>query len=185
MERKETRDADNGEHRSPSLVDRQQEVRKNRERLRKEGISTFFLTPLIAFWKNEPFLALFTFFKWVILMYLGMSLLQAVFYDTQMCDSIDDTYDGKMIYVYNDYVRHANEYIAEQREELQQQPRFTLNEQGMPVYSAMSNNPTYIGPKKDFIINCTTTIQHWYTEPIEITMRDIGYAFGKIVARKS
>lgn len=88
------------------------EVKRNREEFKKNPYE-YAIKPFISFWKENPLKAVGTFMFWALLFYAGFSGLQALNYDMMYCDSSLDQYDGKILFVYNEFVDEMNRQTEE------------------------------------------------------------------------
>ena len=86
-----------------------QELKENPEKFIKEKI----IKPTTTYWKEQPLHAIMTFSMWVLIMYAGFGLIQAINNDMIYCDSSINQYDGKLMYTYNNFIKYYNEKAQE------------------------------------------------------------------------
>lgn len=149
--------------------ERKREVQEARKTLKEIGFKEFFITPTIEYWKAAPLTAFLTLFKWAAIMYLIMSLGQAIYFDTIYCDADDDQFDGKVMYVMNPYIELINKEIKAHNDAVIGTP-YSIQEQPF---------------KLERKIVCEHDFKRWIQEPFEQKTESIGYNFGKILLKKS
>lgn len=135
--------------------ERRKYVKKQREKLKENPrgfLKKEIIDPTIKYWKEEPIHAIGTLITWIIIYYLIFGGIQAVNNDMIYCDSTINEYDGKVMYVYNDFVKYYNE----RTKELQQgyQPEIIIQINQTEEFN------------KKYSMFCNYNISRWNKEPI-------------------
>lgn len=148
---------------------RGEEVKQARQELKEKGAYKFFIEPTINYWKTQLLSALSTLFFWIIITYVIFSGLQAINNDVIYCDSSNDIYDGKLMYVFNEYVEWVNNNTQ-------------------PTIDFYNQNPyqgLYPNEAQTSTIVCDYNWTKWTQEPIKERITTITYGFKKVTLKRS
>lgn len=172
---------------------RKEFVKEQRKRFVSDP-KNFFLTeivhPTVVFWKEKPLKAIFTFFIWVIVYYVGFGLVQAVNNDMIYCDSTIDSFDGKLMYTFNDFVAYYNDKANRMQTDMSFASNFVEN------YSPTGQfELNQIDLKKqqeeavrrfneEYSMICKYNVTRWINEPILSRSSTIYYGFQKIILKR-
>lgn len=164
----------NREEKRKAKKERKEFVKQQRTKFKKDP-SKFFETemfqPLIQAWKENPKKQAWVFIKWVLIYYLVFGAIQAVNNDMIYCDATIDAYDGKVMYVHNDFVKLYNER-AKQLEQT-------------PVYSYWEQEQLMNSFNEQYSMYCDYDINRWRQESITERIKTIGYGYYKILLKRS
>lgn len=153
--------------------ERKEYVKEQRRKL-KEDPSKFIkenvIEPTWKYWKEQPFHAIGTFIMWVAIYYLLFGGIQAINNDMIYCESTVQGFNGKLMYVYNDFV----EYYNNEAQQMQQAniPQFYQQEQIVANFN------------KEYNMYCDYNITKWKEEPIKDRIETTLYGFKKILLKQ-
>ena len=154
--------------------ERKQFVKEQRAKF-KESPENFLrneiLKPWIQAWKDNPWKQLGVFFMWVAIYYLAFGIIQAVNNDMIYCDATINEYDGKVMYVYNDFVAEYNRRVEE----------MALN----PVASVWEQQQVLDNFNEQYAMYCNYDVKRWNNESIPYRLETIGYGLSKILLKRS
>lgn len=135
------------------------------------------IKPIWKYWKEQPLHAFGNFIFWIVLYYLLFGGIQAINNDIIYCDSTIDEFDGKLMYVYNDFVDYYNNKAS--RMELQKNPydfetgNYKLSEKNIEQFN------------KDYSMICEYDLERWNNESVNKRINDMWYGFKKIILKRS
>lgn len=149
------------------VKEQRNKLKKNPSRFFKENV----IDTTVNYWKERPFHAFGTFVIWILIFYLIGGIAQAIVFDAVYCDCTIDSYDGKLMYVYNDFV----DYYNEQANNMQQNYGIpSINEQEALV---MNFNEQYS-------MYCTHDWGRWKNETVKSRIETTTYGLKKILLKR-
>lgn len=134
-------------------MERKEEVKEARKRLKEEGFTKFFITPTVEYWKKKPLHAFLNFFIYALITYIIFCGIQAVNNDMIYCDSSNDLYDGKLMQVYNPYVNWVNTNSPT-----------IITDQNIMNFNLENLEPSIA---QESTIVCDYDLKKWWNEPIK------------------
>lgn len=156
---------------------RKEYVKEQRKKFKsdpKKFIKKEIINPTIKYWKEEPLNAIGTFVFWILAFYIIFGTLQGILLDTVYCDSTIDQYDGKVMYVYNDFVNYYNEKAQEM------QQAYTPNPYEQKKIVENFNQEYNMICEHDF----KKWGKEWTNRPFLKNLEEIGYSIKKVLLKQ-
>lgn len=154
--------------------ERREYIKKQRKALKenpKGFIIENIINPTLEYWKKRPINAIGVFLFWIVTYYLVFGGIQAIVFDSVYCDASINQFDGKIMYVHNDFVKYYNEEAKRMQYEYK------------PIGYVDENNKVNEFNRK-YTMKCEHDWKRWNNETIEERLQSIFYGFKKIILKE-
>ena len=156
------------DQRKKYVKEQRRKLKNNPEKFLKEEV----VRPTLTYWKEEPIHAIGTFVFWVAVMYLAFGFVQAVNNDMIYCESSHEAFNGKLMYVANDFVQFYNEMAIQRQQEYSPLNQIDAEQQ---VYAF----------NQEYWLNCSYDVKRWLDEPLVEKTQTLLYGYSKILLKRS